>query len=262
MPAEVKILVQGYTNSNFVAETGAERTCATITLIRDDDLVVVVDPGILESQQILIDALKKENLTVEDIDVVCITHSHFDHYRNVGMFPNAKTLEYYGLWDKSSIENWSENFTPNIQVLYTPGHDYTGITLMVNTGDESEHPGIIAICGDVFWKENYPRNPEDDAFASDPEKLRKSREMILRMADWIIPGHDGIYKNDKTDSNTVIGEEIKTEHPEIILKCKKCHKKMGQKDKCKCRPWLCFRCCECGLDCDLCSCSHKRAHGF
>jgi len=256
MTAEVKILVEGYTNADSVAESGEERTQPTITLIKDQDLVMVVDPGILDSQHVLVDALKRENLTPEDVDVVCVTHSHIDHYRNIGMFPNAKVLEYYGLWNKQTVETWSEDFTPNIQVLHTPGHDYTGITLFVTTDD-----GVVAICGDVFWKKNYPQNPQDDAFASNPEKLKESRQMVLRMADWIIPGHDGIYKNNKSEELLIereAAEGIKKIEPKITVTCKKCGNQMRQQDKCQCRPYLCFRCCECGLDCNLCSCSHKK----
>lgn len=250
MSAEVKILVQGYTNVDSVAETGAEKTCPTITLIRDGELAMVVDPGVLDSQQILVDALAKEGLKVEDIDVVCLTHSHIDHYRNIGMFPGAKTLEYYGVWDKTSVENWSENFTPNIQILYTPGHAFTGITLMVRTIE-----GAVAICGDVFWKENYPEKPEDDAFASEPSKLKKSRQMVLSMADWIIPGHGGIYKSEK--NVFVEKEERKNGEKQIFGICHKCHRKMvSKRDSCRCNQDLCHYCCECGLDCDLCNCSH------
>ena len=63
MAAEVKILVKGFTNADSIAEIGKERTQATITLVKDGDLVMVVDPGILEDQQVLVDALLKENLT-------------------------------------------------------------------------------------------------------------------------------------------------------------------------------------------------------
>jgi len=255
MTAEVKILVEGYTNADSVAEIGEEITQPTITLVRDGDIIMVVDPGVLKSQQVLVDTLKKENLTVEDVNVVCITHSHIDHYRNAGMFPNVKVLEYYGLWDKQTVESWHENFTPNIQILHTPGHDYTGLTVFVTTKD-----GIVAICGDIFWKENYPPNPHDDAFASNPERLKESRHMILKMADWIIPGHGKMYKNDRNAEQ--IKEEKIAEEPKeevkITVKCKKCGRQMVQKEKCQCRPYLCFRCCECGLDCDLCSCSHEK----
>lgn len=255
MPAKVKILVEGFTNHDSVAETGQEKTQPTIALVRDGDMVMVVDPGILDNQQVLVDALKRENLKVNDVTVVCITHSHFDHYRNIGMFPNAKTLEYYGMWHKNTVEDWSENITSDIQVLHTPGHDYTGITLFVDTNE-----GIVAICGDIFWKKNYPENPEDDAFASNPERLRESREMVLKMADWIVPGHGPMYKNDRNEVpvKKEIEESVAVKKIKITVTCKKCGVQMSQQDKCLCRPYICFRCCECGLDCALCSCSHKR----
>jgi len=251
MLAEVKILLKGFTNADSVVETDKERTQPTITLVRDGDIVMVVDPGILKSQQELVNALAKENLTVEDVNFVCVTHSHFDHYRNIGMFSNAKTLEYYGLWHENTVDIWNEKFTPNIQVVHTPGHDYTGITLFVNTSE-----GVVAICGDVFWKENYPRNPKDDAFASNIEKLKESRKKVLKTADWIVPGHSGIYKNDK---NAIFVEKSgETEEHKISVVCKKCSSQMKQHDKCQCRPYLCFRCCECGFDCPACGCSHKK----
>ena len=255
MPAEVKILIEGYTNADSVAVIGQEKTRPTITLVRDGNLLMVVDPGVLEDQQVLVDALEKENLTIQDVNVVCITHSHIDHYRNIGIFPKAKTLEYFGLWDKQTVDNWSKDFTDNIQVLHTPGHDYTGITLLVTTED-----GVVAICGDIFWKENYPQDPNDDAFASNPERLRESRAMILRMADWVIPGHGPMYKNNRdvisTEEDDALGEN-KKEEIKIAVICKNCGRQMSQKDKCECRPYLCYHCCECGMDCANCSCSHK-----
>lgn len=254
MPAEVKILVEGFTNADSVLETGDERTQPTITLVRDGDLVMVVDPGILESQQVLIDALEKENLTVEDVGVVCVTHSHIDHYRNIGMFPDAKVLEYFGLWDKAGVENWSKNFTENIQIFRTPGHDYTGITLFVTTSE-----GIVAICGDIFWKENYPQTPKDDDYASSPKKLEESRGMILKTADWIIPGHGGMFKNSRNSAPVKKESSPKAAKIQNFGVCKKCQKVLKTKrDSCRCRPYLCHHCCECELDCDLCGCSHMR----
>ena len=179
---KVKILVKGYISK----ENGEEKTQCTITLIQDKDINMVVDPGTLKDRQILIDALKKENLTIEDINFVCITHSHMDHYRNIGMFPNAKALDYWGIWDKDTVDDWKEDFTDSIKIIKTPGHDMTGITLLVKT-----EKGVIAIVGDVFWKENFP---EHDKYATDTEKLKKSRELVLKKADFIIPGHGDIYK--------------------------------------------------------------------
>ncbi|MFH1592536.1 MAG: MBL fold metallo-hydrolase [Candidatus Woesearchaeota archaeon] len=182
--AEVKILVEGYTSAdNPDAE---EKTCATIVLVRDKEFVIVTDPGVLEDQSILIRALKEEGLTVEDVNTIFLTHSHIDHYRNAGMFPNAKVIEYYGVWDKNTVDDRQNKLTEDIEIIETPGHNYTSITLLVKT-----EKGTIAIVGDVFWKENYP---ETDEYADNPEKLKETRKLVLEKADYIIPGHAGIYK--------------------------------------------------------------------
>jgi len=183
--AEVKVLIPGWTTADS-EEAEKESTCATITLIKDKNIIMVVDPGILESQQILIDALKKQGLSIDDVNIVCLTHSHIDHYRNIGMFPEAKTLEFYGLWHEDTVEEWKEQFTPNIKIIKTPGHDSTGISLLVKT-----KKGIVAVVGDVFWKENFP---EDDSYADNKEKLKESRKKIIKLADWIVPGHADMYK--------------------------------------------------------------------
>jgi glyoxylase-like metal-dependent hydrolase (beta-lactamase superfamily II) len=257
MPATVKVLVQGFTNADSLDESAQERTRATITLVRDGDLVMVVDPGVLENQQILVDALNEEGLSIEDVGVVCITHSHIDHYRNIGIFPEAKILEFYGLWDKDAVQDWQEWFSPNIQILKTPGHDSTSITLFVTTDK-----GVVAICGDVFWKENYPKEPRDDAYASDTKKLQESREKVLEMADWIIPGHAGLYKVEKVEKNEIKNMTLgssKNKDAKVLAVCRKCHKPIKeQQDRCLCQPSLCYHCCECDLDCDLCNCKHKR----
>ncbi len=252
MPAEVKILVEGFTTIDSIVEMEEEITQPTITLIRDGDLIMVVDPGVLESQQILIDALSKESLTVHDVDIVCITHSHIDHYRNVGMFPKAKTLDYFGMWDGNKCEDWSKDLTENVQILKTPGHDYTSLSIIVNTAE-----GAVAICGDVFWKENFPQTPQDDAYASDMHKLTESRTRILEIADWIIPGHGPMYKNNRM-SNSVNDAFVPISNIPIIVKCRKCGREMKPKDRCQCRQFYCYKCCECSLDCNNCSCSHRR----
>lgn len=180
--AEVKVLIKGYTSE----DSGDEKTCATISLVRDKDIIMVVDPGVLEDQKILIDALKKQGLEIKDVNYVCITHSHIDHYRNIGMFPNAKTLEFFGIWDKNSVIDWKEDFSEDIKIIKTPGHDRTGITLLVKTSI-----GKVAICGDVFWKEGLPKI---DPYADNSKELIKSRKKILELANYIIPGHADIYK--------------------------------------------------------------------
>lgn len=181
---KVKVLIPGYAS----IDTGG-RSCSTVTLIQDKNLNIIVDPGTLPNQKILINKLKKVGLSIDDIDIVVVTHSHMDHCRNVGMFKNAKTLDHWGWWKGDVWEEYKNPLTRDIKIIKTPGHSYDGITLIVKT-----NIGTVAICGDVFWKKNYPKN---DPFASDKNKLKKSRQKVLKIADYIIPGHDNIYKVDK-----------------------------------------------------------------
>ncbi len=186
--AEVIILVEGYIRH------GAGIVCSTCTLIRDGTQTIVVDPGTVADQSILIDALKRERLTVQDIDVVAITHSHLDHYRNIGLFPRAKSLDYWGLWDKDRLRfnTESRKFSKDIDIVCTPGHNYDGITLMVKTAT-----GIVAVCGDIFWRKGYPKK---DIYAFDEERLVKDREFLMKNADYVIPGHGPMFPTRRSPS--------------------------------------------------------------
>ena len=184
--AEVKILIKGFTNADSLKDVDEEKTSPTITLIKDNGKNIICDPGVVEEQNVITSKLKEEGLKINDIDFVFLTHSHIDHYRNIGMFPRAKTLEFYGLWDKNTVDDWEEDFSPDIKIIKTPGHSDNSITFLVKT-----EKGIVAICGDVFWKENFP---EKDEYASDIKALEKSRKKVLDLADFIIPGHGNIYK--------------------------------------------------------------------
>ena len=182
--AEVKILIKGYTSVDI--KESEEKTCPTITLIKDGGNIIITDPGVLESQEILKEKLREEGLSVDDVDFVFLTHSHLDHYRNTGMFPKAKVLEYFGIWDGNKCDDWQEQFSHDIRIINTPGHNSNSLTFLVKTVR-----GVVAICGDVFWKENYPKN---DPYASDPAKLSESRAKVLELADYVIPGHGEEYK--------------------------------------------------------------------
>lgn len=185
MMAEVDVLVEGYTSDDGKGDDGNEATCCTITLVRDNGIVMVVDPGTLKSQDILVNALKERDLSTDDVNVVFLTHSHIDHFRNIGMFPNAKVIEYYGEWKDDLVDDRRNDLTDDLKIIETPGHNVTSLSLVVNTDK-----GKVVICGDVFWKKDFP---EKDPYADDVEKLKESRKKILEIADYIIPGHAGMY---------------------------------------------------------------------
>lgn len=171
--ATVKVLVQGI---------AGKESWSTVTLIQDGKTLLLVDPGMC-AQRVLLDALAREKLVPADIDIVCLTHPHLDHTRNLGLFPEAAVLDYWGLWKGTHLsENRKEReFSKNVRILFTPGHCLESITLLVTTAE-----GIVAVCGDVFWDEH---GPEKDNYANDPATLERTRARLRELADSIVPGH-------------------------------------------------------------------------
>ena len=78
-----------------------------------------------------------------------------------------------------------------VVVLPTPGHTLDSVSVRVITV-----AGVVVIAGDTFEKEE---DLEDEsvwleAGSEDEAAQRKSRDLILQMADYIVPGHGPMFK--------------------------------------------------------------------
>lgn len=191
---EIKILIKGYVKE----EDNAEFASSTTTLIREGNLNIIVDPGM--DRKLLLASLKKENLSPSKIDYVILTHYHLDHSLLAGIFENAKIL------DNSEIYSWNGKIESHkgkvpgadIEIINTPGHDMFHCSVLVKT----KKLGKIAIVGDVFWWSNTEKQQTDkkslmehkDPYMKDEKKLLASRKKILKIADYIIPGHGKTFK--------------------------------------------------------------------
>src|SRR3954471_17730701 len=95
--ATVDVLIAGH-----VEETDAgESVHPTVSLVRDGEVVVVVDPGILSDPALLTDALAQHGLTATDVTHVFVIHHHIDHTRIIGMFPTARVVDVDSVYDGS-----------------------------------------------------------------------------------------------------------------------------------------------------------------
>ena len=128
-------------------------------------------------------------MRADDVDIIFITHSHMDHYRNIGMFTKAKALDYWGWWTGDVWNECSGKVSEDISIIKTPGHSYDGMTMIVETSK-----GTVAICGDVFWKEGLPKK---DPYASDLKTLAGSRKLVMQSADFVIPGHGKMFRTNR-----------------------------------------------------------------
>lgn len=202
--AEVKVLVEG---KHGPREDGKLGIGSTVTLIKGEENILV-DVGSFLDRERIIDELKKEGLTPDDINKVILTHLHLDHMVNVDLFNKSKVyckliggtrypgqfhvlsegyLKRTELFDGTKISK-------DVSILLTPGHSMDMISVVVNTKG-----GKVVIAGDAISNEglaNLEKQPNTLTIVN-TEKFNKSRKKILDIADYIIPGHGGMFKVQK-----------------------------------------------------------------
>jgi len=178
--ATVEVLFTGYAGPG---EDGALRVGGTVTLIRDGDRVIVVDPGMVPSRSAILDPLKMVGLSPEDVTDVVLSHHHPDHTVNVALFGEVPVHDVQAVYQRDS---WTRRpaegvlLTPSIRLLATPGHTPQDVTTVVGTAD-----GVVAL-SHLWWT---AQGPAEDPYAPDRDLLRVQRERVLALADRVVPGH-------------------------------------------------------------------------
>ena len=117
-----------------------------------------------------------------------ISHHHPDHTVGIGMFPNAKVVDFGGVIERDVWSDHGERYelAPGVWVLRTPGHTKEDASLVVETAE-----GVVVLTH-VWWNEQM--QPVIDPLAEDQKALEASRLKVLEIADWIIPGHGKLFK--------------------------------------------------------------------
>lgn len=192
--SEVKVLIEGYAKEI----EGGYLASSTVTLVRSKGKNIIVDPGC--NREKLMAALSKENLKVEDIDFVFLTHSHLDHTLLAGIFSDAKIVTTEEIY-KNDIQVSHKDIIPDtdIKIIQTPGHCNEHCSLVVPSEE-----GVCVVSGDVFWwtegeLQTVDVGKIDDAHFKevDMRKLVESRKKLMELADRIIPGHGKMFKVEK-----------------------------------------------------------------
>lgn len=192
----IKILIEGYAKKLEKGWIASSTTC----LITADNKKIITDPGC--NRQKLLQALQKENLTIDDINYVFLSHCHPDHILLAGIFEKAKYITYDSnlIYNEDSLLTFDKHILgKDIEIIETPGHVLEHLSLLVSTSK-----GKIAVAGDVIWwiegeKQIVDIKQKDHSQAKgmNMKTLIESRKKLLKMADYIIPGHGKMFKVNK-----------------------------------------------------------------
>jgi len=192
--ATAKVLVEGIAKQI----KGGWIASSTVTLVEANGKKIIVDPGC--DRKALLSALKKEKISLGDVDFVLQTHSHADHTLLSGIFENAKVITPVEMYEGSTQKEYQSDFLGGgLKIIQTPGHTQEHCSLLVPT-----KKGNVLIAGDLFWwvegeEQKVDVEKVDDAhpMETNMKQLIESRKKILKMADYIIPGHGKMFKVEK-----------------------------------------------------------------
>jgi glyoxylase-like metal-dependent hydrolase (beta-lactamase superfamily II) len=171
--AQVDVLFTGY---------AGDRVAGTVSLIREGDRVIIVDPGMVPTRAAILDPLSALGVSPAEVTDVVLSH-HPDHTINIALFGEVPVHDFQAIytgddWDSRPADGVL--LAPSVRLLETPGHTPQDISVLVGTIDR-----VIALTH-LWWTSE---GPGDDPYAADRSLLREQRERVLAVADFVIPGH-------------------------------------------------------------------------
>ncbi len=191
---------------------------STNSLLRVGNHNILIDTGPSSRRPFLFKALQAKGLSTDDIDIVILTHMHWDHCQNTDLFKNARVLvnpteiDYArnpNQWDlavaagmadmmrnmKVELVSEGDKIVEGVSVLETPGHTKGHMSILAEVdgeqvllaGDAMPESGTVArgLPYNVFW---------------DVDDARTSVEKMVAASQVFYPGHDRPFRVD--------GEEI------------------------------------------------------
>ena len=126
-----------------------DRVGSSITLVRDGDALIVVDPGLVARRSQILDPLRELGVAPEAVTHVFVSHHHPDHTINIALFPNAGSST-----STRATRTTCGSTTPGdgyelartASCGLTPGHTDRDASLIVEADDASyaHDPPVVA----------------------------------------------------------------------------------------------------------------------
>ena len=217
--ADLDVLTYGF---SFVSDQGT-LGWSTISLLRTGDRNIVIDTGPASRRPLLLQALGRHGLSMEDVDTVVLTHLHWDHCQNTDLFGKArialhpKELDYArspargdtsAAWyiadmlGKMKVEPVSDGdeIAEGVSVLDTPGHTKGHLSVLVEVGGEK-----VLVAGDALPDGGAVKRGMPYNVFWDVDEAAGSVEKILDSSSVFYPGHDRPFRLEGEDISYLHG---------------------------------------------------------
>ena len=208
--ADIEVLTYGFSFNSDQGSFGM----STNSLVTVGNQTILIDTGPSSRRAWLHRALESKNLAPEDVDIVILTHMHWDHCQNTDLFRNARILvhptemdyarnpnradfavaQYMAdMVDKMKLELVSEGdrVVEGVTIMETPGHSKGHISVAIGGGSET-----VLIAGDALPDSGTVIRGLPTNIFWDVEDAKASVEKMLASSRVFYPGHDRPFRLD------------------------------------------------------------------
>ena len=200
---DVEVILQGYHLGSDQGRFGL----AGVYLVRGSRNILV-DTAHIGRREKLLKELDRVGLGASDIDVIVLTHAHWDHMLNIDLFPEAQVLlggaelsylrsPHPADWAtppwlvrvlagaQTDIATDGLELGDGVEIVATPGHTWGSVSVSVRRGDT-----MLAIVGDALPNaRSAVLGAPYNVFADDGDARRSASRLIAGFSEFY-PGHD------------------------------------------------------------------------
>ena len=134
------------------------------------DKLIVIDTSSKQARPELLEDLKELNIKPEQVDIVILTHQHWDHNENIDLFNKVK------IYDATNIDKLP---LKEFRIIKTPGHTEDSFCILYQD---------ILFSGDTIFH-NGGRG-RTDLSGGNEEKMQNSLDKLKKINYKILcPGH-------------------------------------------------------------------------
>jgi N-acyl homoserine lactone hydrolase len=181
---------------------------SSIVLVRSGDRKILLDVGGYTTRFGMLKALEQRGLGPDDIDLVFLSHLHFDHSHNIDLFPEAKVLVSRREWDYARAPHENDRLMPwgihaelekhDLELVDGEGELGPGLTFFPAPGHtpglyalrlETPDHGTVILAADAIKYAKEALLARCDLAFDAPETGTATIEAILAVAERIVPGH-------------------------------------------------------------------------
>ena len=187
---------------------------STNSLLRVGNHNILIDTGPSSRRAFLYNALRARDLTPDDIDIIILTHMHWDHCQNTDLFKNARVvvnpteIDYArnpNPWDlavaagmadlmrtmKIDVVSEGDTIVDGVTVLETPGHTKGHMSVLAEVDGEK-----VLLAGDAMPESGTVARGMPYNIFWDLEDARESVEKMVASSRVFYPGHDRPFRVD------------------------------------------------------------------